>query len=183
MLRRTALLAIPAAVAMALLASGYRWIIRVQLNEALSMAVLTGQTGRASQLLESGADANLVETKIGPGAQIRRQPLLFVALRNSHPQRLVMVRLLLPSGADPNAVTTSTEASFPEGQTPLMAAAEVGDIQLIRELLAHGADPRRGDSRGLTAEHYAVAVGNTAAALVLRQVREDERRRSLPGPP
>ncbi len=57
---------------------------------------------------------------------------------------LEVAELLLGAGADPNARDKN-------GQTPLMYAAENGDLAMIRWLLEHGADPAVKDDLGETA--------------------------------
>ena len=57
---------------------------------------------------------------------------------------LEVAGLLLGAGADPNARDKN-------GQTPLMYAAEHGDLAMVRWLLEHGADPAVKDDLGETA--------------------------------
>jgi hypothetical protein len=58
------------------------------------------------------------------------------------------VRVLLEAGADPNALDR-------EGRTPLMLAAQNGEVECIRLLLAHGADRTLRDGHRKTALDYA----------------------------
>ena len=60
------------------------------------------------------------------------------------PDTLEVAGLLLGAGADPNARDKN-------GQTPLMLAAENGDLAMVRWLLDHGADPSLKDDLGETA--------------------------------
>jgi ankyrin repeat protein len=55
------------------------------------------------------------------------------------------------------------------GITPLMAAVKAGKPEAVAELLAAGADPRRGDSSGATALHHAAWQGQGACLEVLLQ--------------
>jgi ankyrin repeat protein len=50
-----------------------------------------------------------------------------------------------------------------------MAAVKVGKPEAVTELLAAGADPRRGDSSGATALHHAAWQGQGACLGVLLQ--------------
>ena len=63
-----------------------------------------------------------------------------------------------PCGAD--FVTAS-------GQTPLMLAAMLGRLDIVKQLLAAGADPRRRDSLDNDARSLAVAQGHQAIVAVL----------------
>lgn len=72
-----------------------------------------------------------------------------------------LVRLLLASGADPNA------GSEDDG-TALMAAASFGHVDVVRTLLAAGADPSARDGQGFTALDMAVQMGHGDVTEVLR---------------
>jgi hypothetical protein len=54
-----------------------------------------------------------------------------------------------------------------EGRTPLLAAAEGGNVEIINALLVEGLDPSRSDKRGETPLHAAIREGRTDAAIVL----------------
>lgn len=70
-----------------------------------------------------------------------------------------LVKLLLSKGADPNAV-----AAF-RAYTPLLRAAEVGNLEVTRLLLAAGAKVDHANTTGETALHVA-AEGNRADVVV-----------------
>lgn len=71
--------------------------------------------------------------------------------------------LLLERGADPGIAEPE-----PFGVTPLMHAAIHGDIGLVRELLAHGADPSvRDGQHGLTAKEWAEGYEHPEVAELL----------------
>jgi len=93
---------------------------------ALHLAVFAGQEETARALIEHGADVNVCST----GAIAKVPPLGTAAFVRS----VALARLLLDAGADVNG----REA---EGFTALHAAAANGDTELVRELLARGADP------------------------------------------
>jgi len=54
---------------------------------------------------------------------------------------------MIEAGVDVNA-------SNNQGLTPLMAAAENDDVELVRDLLGHGADPNARDRKGQRASAY-----------------------------
>jgi hypothetical protein len=60
-----------------------------------------------------------------------------------------MISFLVSSGADVNRKTRLT------GETPLMAAAEMGQLGTVKVLLKNGADPCASDKEGHTAEGLA----------------------------
>ena len=122
----------------------------------LSLACLNGSAGAVSLLLESGADANLSRAS-------GETPLMTAARVGS----LDVVRLLLESGADLNAaeharqqtalmwaiaenhttvgrtlveVGANVSARTTMGFTPLLFAAQQGNVEVARFLLAAGAD-------------------------------------------
>jgi hypothetical protein len=58
-----------------------------------------------------------------------------------------------------------------QGQTPLMAAAKNGEAELVRDLLAHGANPNARDKKGLSAMDCAITddTRSLLAAAVYRK--------------
>jgi len=59
------------------------------------------------------------------------------------------VEALLSSGANVNQANG-------KGETPLMRAVQMQDVATVRQLIAAGADPRKGDSlTGMSARDYA----------------------------
>ena len=69
---------------------------------------------------------------------------------------------ILKSGADPNQTSNS-------GQTPLMAAASVGRVEIIQTLLDHEADPTLKDKKDRTALDYARSRKRDAAIKLLEK--------------
>jgi ankyrin repeat protein len=108
---------------------------------ALHLAIFGGQEGATRLLIEHGADLDRVSTS----AIAQVSPLGTAAFVRSLP----LARLLLDAGADVNARERSG------GFTPLHAAAEHGDVDLARELIARGADPRIRTTDGRTAADLA----------------------------
>jgi ankyrin repeat protein len=81
---------------------------------------------------------------------------------------LEYMKALLDHGADPNARIKDNTLSrtiftmqwlFEQGATPFIRAAQSGDIQLLKLLLAHGADPRIATDYGDTALLTAAGIG------------------------
>lgn len=85
---------------------------------------------------------------------------LFNAILKS---RTYMVESLLKNGIDVNVRNS-------DGMTPLMAAANVGNIEIIRMLLARGADMTVVNSLGERACDIAERAGHAEAANVLRAI-------------
>ena len=78
------------------------------------------------------------------------------------------MRLLLAHGADPNARLkkpimqrqhTFGDGALGSGATPLMRAAKSGDVALMQQLLAVGADPKLEMPNGSTALTFAAGLG------------------------
>ncbi|GJM88349.1 hypothetical protein PR202_ga04402 [Eleusine coracana subsp. coracana] len=61
-------------------------------------------------------------------------------------------------GGDPNM--SVRERCPMEGMTPLMAAAQSGDVSTVKYFLNHGGDPMKTDGKGRTVLHYAVCTGS-----------------------
>jgi len=107
---------------------------------ALHLAIFGNQREAAGVLIDHGADVNQLST--GTIAQV--PPLGTAAFVGSLP----LARLLLDAGADVNGDEGS-------GFTALHAAAENGDPDIARELLARGADRRIRTTEGKTAADLA----------------------------
>ena len=119
---------------------------------ALALAIFNGNYEVASVLVDSKADVNK------PDAQ-RFTPLFWAVDRRNMETApnfpwmvtvdpLPLIRKLLDAGADPNAIVNNTpRARMREGSprivfaTALMRAAFAADLELVKLLLAHGADP------------------------------------------
>ncbi len=121
-------------------------------KDALGLALFNGSYDVASLLVDAHANVN------HPDAQ-RFTPLFWAVDRRNMETApnfpwmvtadpLPLIRKLLDAGADPNAVVNNTpRARMREGSprivfaTALMRAAFAGDLELVKLLLAHGADP------------------------------------------
>jgi ankyrin repeat protein len=137
----------------------------------LVIALLNGQVGLATELLARGANPN--------AADDYHRAALFAAieLRNANRGTLLfgdgrdpldLIKLLLEKDADPNLRTNTTPVhgwmqidpswvNF-DGQTPFIRAALSGDIEVMRLLLAHGADPNIATREGTTALMAAAGI-------------------------
>jgi uncharacterized protein len=139
----------------------------------LLIALLNGQVGMATELLDRGADPN--------AADDYHRAALFAAidLRNFNHEKytdlptdgrdpLPLIKLLLEKGGDPNLRTNTVpvhglmqfDASWVnfDGQTPFVRAALSGDIEVMRLLLASGADPNIATTQGTTALMAAAGI-------------------------
>ncbi len=121
-------------------------------KDALGLALFNGSYDVASLLIDSHANVN--------HADVQRFTPLFWAVDRRNMETapnfpwmvttdpLPVIKKLLDAGANPNALVNSTpRARMREGSprivfaTALMRAAFAGDLELVKLLLAHGADP------------------------------------------
>ena len=121
-------------------------------KDALSLALFNGSYDVASFLVDSHAKVNQADAQ-------RFTPLFWAVDRRNMETApnfpwtvttdpLPLIKKLLDAGADPNAVINNTpRARMREGAprlvyaTALMRAAFSGDLELVKLLLAHGANP------------------------------------------
>ena len=122
---------------------------------ALHLAVFFGQPETARLLVEAGANVLARTTNA-----LENHPLHAAVAGSDAASRLASAELLLKAGA---AVNERQSGGF----TALMAAAQNGDADLLRVLLAHGADPSIKDDQGRTAADIAQAAGHTEVAAEL----------------
>ena len=121
-------------------------------KDALGLALFNGSYDVASLLIDSHANVN--------HADVQRFTPLFWAVDRRNMETapnfpwmvttdpLPLIKKLLDAGANPNALVNNTpRARMREGAprivfaTALMRAAFAGDLELVKLLLAHGADP------------------------------------------
>jgi ankyrin len=120
---------------------------------ALALAIFNGNYEAASLLVDNEADVNTADAQ-------RFTPLFWAVDRRNMETApnfpwmvtsdpLPLIRKLLDAGANPNALVNNTpRARMREGSprivfaTALMRAAFAGDLELVKLLLARGADPK-----------------------------------------
>jgi uncharacterized protein len=133
----------------------------------LLVALLNGQVGLASELLARGADPNAADdyhrTALFAAVDLRNFHLdeRFAELPGDGRNPLDLIKVLLDKGANPNLRTDTVpfhglmqfDAAWVnfDGETPFIRAALSGDIEVMRLLLAHGADPNIATKQGSTA--------------------------------
>ena len=154
---------------------------------ALMRAARAGDSAEVKRLLSLGTEVNLIE-----GEGIGRTALMFAAIGGFVPS----VRLLLEGGADPDIKTSDGRTAlalakakrnwrvtdmlrdrttpFDEerdssGNTALMRAAEEGEVETVRELLAAGADVDAHNDAGHTALITACENSRTTCVEALLQ--------------
>ena len=154
-----------------------------QQEKALFQSAYQGELSKVQALVAKGASANAADIK-------KRTPLIMAAYNGHTP----VVEFLLSEGADVNATDSGGQTalmyackrSFNEtaavlfengadanvqtgkaGTTALMIAAVLGNVDLVRMLLAHGADAGLTDYFGETAKTLAEKKGNSAVVELL----------------
>jgi len=126
----------------------------------------------ASYLLDHGADPNIANnggwTPLYLATDNRNIEGGDYPVRPGDLDHLDFIRKLLDRGADVNArAEDSTETRtiftmqwlYEDGATPFLRAAQSGDIELMRLLLAHGADPKIPTTNNVTALAAAAGIG------------------------
>jgi ankyrin repeat protein len=126
----------------------------------------------ATFLLEHGADANIANkggwTPLYLATDNRNIEGGDYPVRASDLDHLDFIRTLLARGANVNArAKDSTETRtiftmqwlYEDGATPFLRAAQSGDVELMKLLLAHGADPKIPTNNNVTALAVAAGIG------------------------
>ena len=142
----------------------------------LLLAIMNAQYDAAATLIEAGADVNMPTAEGGQMplfALTDQRSLLWVYNRPTPRARtelgsLGLVRVLLDAGAAVEARLTGRPTRpmgggghglTREGATAFLRAAAVSDIELMRLLLQHGADPTVTTDADVSALHLVAGVG------------------------
>lgn len=143
---------------------------------ALVVAIINAHYEFAALLLESGADPNVVDKEAGTGPLYAAIDMHRLAVGHGRPNpkpaglldSVDIVRMLLEKKADPNAALkaailqrhhTGGDTSLGKGATPLMRAAKSGDVEVMKLLLAAGADPAARMPNQATPLMFAAGLG------------------------
>jgi len=143
---------------------------------ALEIAIINANYEFAAMLLDAGADPNVVDTEAGMGPLYAAVDMHRLAVGHGRPNprpvglmtAVDLAKKLLEHGADPNrrlkkAILqrhhTAGDSSLGEGATPFLRAAKSGDIEMMRALVAGGADPKLAMANGANALLYAAGLG------------------------
>jgi ankyrin repeat protein len=139
-------------------------------KNALSLAIFNGNYAVASLLIDRKADVNNTDMQ-------RFTPLFWAVDRRNMETApnfpwmvtedpLPLIRKLLAAGANPNALVNNTPRARMRAGSPrivfassLMRAAFSADLELVKLLLAHGADPKVISSDGETMVSAAAGLG------------------------
>ncbi|HSD72428.1 MAG TPA: ankyrin repeat domain-containing protein [Thermoanaerobaculia bacterium] len=157
---------------------------------AIRVAVYHGHPEIARLFQDRGATLDVFDAStVGDTARLRDLLATDAALANAvasdgftplglasffgHPEA---ARLLLANGADPNlAAQNSTRVA------PLHSAVAGGSVEIVRELLAHGADVHARQDLGFTALHGAAVEGTEEMIRLLLDHGADPYAKNDPG--
>jgi ankyrin repeat protein len=143
---------------------------------ALVIAIINAHYDFAAWLLEAGADPNVVDNDAAMGPLYAAIDMHRLAVGHGRPNpkpsglldAVEIVRRLLARGANPNAALkaptmqrhhTAGDGSLGAGATPLMRAAKSGDVDVMRLLIAAGADVKAVMPNKATPLMFAAGLG------------------------
>lgn len=103
-----------------------------------------------------------------PTKQLSEAPNISDPFQAIQGQDLVALKSYLEAGGDPDKVND-------QGQPLLLVASQRGYLDMVELLLAHQADPQKGDPSGLSPMRAAAVAGHTPVVRVLMlKVREQK---------
>ena len=133
---------------------------------ALNIAIINAHFDAAAVLIDKGADLNVADaagmTPLYAAVDMKHQePMINRPLQKATGRLSAqdVISLLLMTGANPNLTLkapllmrqhSTGDASLGDGATPLMRAAKVTDVELMKALLEHGANPNLALRNGTT---------------------------------
>jgi uncharacterized protein len=124
---------------------------------ALIIASTMGQAAIVEALLDKGADPNYRDGNSFTALHAAVRDSDYGEDKDQRARAVATIKVLLAHGADPNArlhqekptVRALNEISF-EGATPIALAAEVNNLDAIKELVKGGGDPNIPTAKGTT---------------------------------
>lgn len=142
---------------------------------ALNLAIINANYDAAEVLLDLGADPNIGDvtgmTPLYAAVDLNTfadTPGRPTPKRSGKLDAIDIVKELLDHGANANATLTAPilvrvhdrgDGTLGAGATPLMRAAKKGDVEIMRVLLAHGADPKVKTKVGTETLMFASGLG------------------------
>jgi ankyrin repeat protein len=143
---------------------------------ALVIAIINANYDEAAWLVENGADPNIGDKEANMAAIYAAVDMHRLAIGHGRPNTkpsgeldaVDLIKRLLASGADPNARLkaplmqrhhTAGDRALGDGSTPFMRAAKSGDVEVMRLLMAAGADPLLKQPNQATALMLAAGLG------------------------
>lgn len=141
----------------------------IKLENNLTYQVSKGTLDDVEELLKEGINPecyskNRKENVVAKDGQ--ETTLFYLCSTNNVSQQLEKLQLLIDYGADVNRVTYNCNKTREEhefigyndgcGETPLMKACHIGNIEVVKKLIENGADVNIREFSGRTALHHAV---------------------------
>jgi uncharacterized protein len=164
---------------------------------ALLMAIINGHYDDAGYLLDRGANPNLADdtgrTPLFSAVDFHTMPVSNRPSPNVIVNQLTSMELiqkLVEKGANVNAqllkmqpyrvkLDRGDDTMLTTGTTPLLRAAKAGDVEVVKYLLDHGADPKLSTRVGINPLMAAAGVGTKEEDTTGRFKTEDEANQSI----